>query len=111
MKNDNKSNDNYFEIKKVKMKEFEETEKIQKVSLLRRNIALGVISVLTSAVFGIKGYNPFLAFIELFTLPIGLMVLSDIKILSILKQKRAELMRESNANNRNSEIVNRGKKL
>ena len=109
MKNDNKSNDNYFEIKKVKMKEFEETEKMQKVSLLRRNIALGVISVLTSAVFGIKGYNPFLAFIELFTLPIGVMVLSDIKILSKLKQEKARLINEEKLVERYYKNNKRGK--
>ena len=101
----NNKDDDYFEIKKVKIEEFEKAAKKQKAFLLRADISAAVLSVLTATVFGMKGYNPFLAFAELFTIPMGLIVLGNIKTLLILKRKKEELMKD------NPEVENRGKKL
>ena len=109
MKNDN-IDDNYFEIKKVNMEDFEKAEKKQKAIILRRSIAMAVITIATSTVFGMKGYNPFLAFAELFTLPIGMLVYSNVKILSKLKQEKLKIMNESHYDNRDSEVNSRGMK-
>ena len=110
MESNNKSDD-YFEAKKIEIKEFEKFEKKQKSILMRRNIAAAVISVATSAMYGAKGYNPFLYFAILFTLPIGGIVYSDLKILSALKKKKAELMSDFDNIKENSENEDRGKKL
>lgn len=107
---DDRKND-YFEVKKIKIADFEKKEKKQKTILLRRSIAMAVISITTSAVYGMKGYNPFLAFTQLFTLPIGMLVYSNVRILSILKQEKMKIMNESRYDNMESENINRGKKL
>ena len=105
-KNDNNE---YFEIKKIDIQSFEKIEKQQKAFLLRNDIALGVMSVVTSTIIGLKGYNPFLAFIELYTLPISLLVLSNIKILSALKNKKMEIKSELEAEQLDSDNISRGK--
>ncbi|MBR1385457.1 MAG: hypothetical protein IJ568_01360 [Bacilli bacterium] len=104
-------NDDYFEIKKISIEEFDKQAKKEKAGVLRRSIAVAVMSVATSAILGTSGYNPFLAFAQLYTLPIAMVVISDIKILSKLKQKRMQIMNESRYDNMESENINRGKKL
>ena len=110
MKNDNKSNNDYFEIKKINMDDYKKLENKQKASIIRRSIAMAVLSITTSVVFGMKGYNPFLAFAQLFTLPIGMLVYSNVKILSMLKKEKMKIMNESKYDNENNEINNRGRK-
>ena len=108
MKSDN-IDDDYFEIKKVKLEEFEKAEKKQKVILLRRSITMAIVTITTSAVFGIKGYNPFLAFAELFTLPVTMLVYSNVKILSKLKQEKMKLLNEIHKDDTSSEVNSRGR--
>lgn len=107
---DSKNND-YFEIKKLEIENFEKLAKKQKAFLLRADITAAVMSILTSYVYGTHGMNPFLAFAGLFTLPIGMIVFGNIKTLLLLKKKRLELMKESESINEISEIDNGSKKL
>ena len=97
-------NDEYFEIKKLEIEKFEKIAKREKASMLRADIVAGVLSVLTSVAFGIKGTNPFLAYVELFTIPMALLVLTNIKTLLILKRKKEELMKEPETINEIHEV-------
>lgn len=87
----NDTNGEFFEIQKNELEEFNDYEKKTKAGLLRRNIALGVLSVISTTVFTMTGMNPFVAFAATCTLPIGLFVVTDLKILSNLKKQRAEI--------------------
>lgn len=89
---DNENNDDYFEIKKM---EFNKFEKAQKAFLIRNDIILAVISIITTTAFATRGHNPFLTFAKLFTFPISLVLYGNIKMLSTLKQERARIMKES----------------
>lgn len=104
MKEDNKKNDNYFEIKKIEMDEFKKVEKKQKAFLLRSDIAMAVFAVLTTSVAASRGHNPFIIFAELFTLPIGLLTLGNIKTLSILKRKKAQIDLKYDYLEKNSDV-------
>ena len=108
---DNKNEDEYFEIKKIKVDEFERKVKNQKAFLLRNDLMFAFFSILTSTVFGIKGYNPFLAFAQLFTFPLSLVLYGNIKSLLLLKKNRLEHLEELRKIDEKIEVVNEGKKL
>ena len=93
---DNENNDDYFEIKKLAIEKFDKSAKKEKAILLGKDITFGILSVLTSTIIGIKGYNPFLAFIQLYTIPMSLLIIANIKILSILKKERVKLLQDEN---------------
>ena len=94
--NNEEKNDEYFEIEKINIDEFDKSAKKEKAILLGKDITFGILSILSSTIIGIKGYNPFLAFIQLYTIPMSLLVISNIKILSILKKERAKLLQNEN---------------
>lgn len=81
----------FFEVQKSKLEEFDEAAKKQKTSLLRHNIALGVLATVVTTGLAVSGMNPFVAFAEAFAVPVGIFALIDIKLLSSLKKQRAEI--------------------
>ena len=100
--NNGEKNDEYFEIEKINIDEFDKSAKKEKAILLGKDIAFGVLSVLTSTIIGVKGYIPFLAFIQLFTIPMSLLVVANVKILSILKKEKAKLLQDENKEDENT---------
>lgn len=103
----NNTSDEYFEIRKIKLEEFEKFEKKQKTILLRRNIAIAVVTITTSALVGTKGYNPFLAFAQAYSLPVGGLIYANIKTLAILKKMKMDIMNGTDYSNEESDINRR----
>ncbi len=110
MSEDVKNEDEYFEIKKIELEKLEEVAKKEKAFLLRADIIMGIIGTLTTTLAATKGYNPVLTYAELFTFPTIMLVHANIKILSILKKQKQQLMEELDSMNQSPENISGGKK-